>query len=200
MRTLLPVLAIVGLTAGSASAAEDVMVVFDGSNSMWGQIDGTAKIEIARDAMDQLLGEWTEDTNLGLIAYGHRREGDCTDIETILPPGRVDAADFLSRIREITPRGKTPLTDAVEQAARQLAWRDNPATVVLISDGIESCQRDPCALAEELERSGVDFTAHVIGFGLGSAEEQASISCIAERTGGRFIAAGNASELGEALG
>jgi Ca-activated chloride channel family protein len=189
-----------GCAAGTALAADDVMVVFDGSNSMWGQIDGTAKIEIARGSMESLMGDWVEGTNLGLIAYGHRREGDCTDIETIIPPGPADRAAFLDRIGAITPRGKTPLTAAVEEAARQLSYRDNPATVVLISDGIESCQRDPCALADELERSGVDFTAHVIDFGLADEEDQASIACIADRTGGRFIAAGNAGELGNALG
>ena len=58
-----------------AWADENVMVVFDGSNSMWGQIDGTAKIEIARNAMGSLLGEWTEDRKVGLMAYGHRRRG-----------------------------------------------------------------------------------------------------------------------------
>ncbi len=188
------------ITAGSAQAVDDVMVVFDGSNSMWGQIDGTAKIEIARDAMESLMGDWTDKTNLGLMAYGHRREGDCTDIETLIAPGRVDRAAFLSKVRAIVPRGKTPLTSAIEQAAEELAYRDNPATVVVISDGIESCNRNPCALADKLERGGIGFTAHVIGFGLGSAEEQASLACIAERTGGRFIAAGNAGELNEALG
>ncbi|MFC6656126.1 hypothetical protein ACFQEX_11690 [Roseibium salinum] len=165
-----------------------------------GQIDGIAKIEIARDAMESLMGDWTAQTNLGLMAYGHRREADCSDIETIIPPGRVDPSEFLSRVRQITPRGKTPLSAAIEKAADELAFRDNPATVVVISDGIESCERDPCALANDLERAGIGFTAHVIGFGLDSEEEQESLACIAEQTGGRFIAASDASGLQGALG
>lgn len=188
------------LAVTDASAADDVMVVFDGSNSMWGQIDGVAKIEIARDAISRLMGEWADGTNVGLMAYGHRRRGDCRDIETIIAPGPFSRPDFLSEVGEITPTGKTPLTTAVEEAARQLSHRDRPATVILISDGIESCDRDPCALADELERSGVRFTAHVVGFGLATAEEQAALSCIADRTGGEFIAASDASELEEALG
>ncbi|WP_274426384.1 vWA domain-containing protein [Chelativorans sp. YIM 93263] len=183
---------------GSAIAADDVMVVFDGSNSMWGQIDGTAKIEVAREAMERLVGDWTEGTNVGLMAYGHRREGDCNDIETMIAPGPFDREDFMGQIRGISPKGKTPLTSAVEQAAEGLAYRDNPATVVLITDGIESCQRDPCALAEELEQMGVGFTAHVVGFDL-EGEEQAAVACMAERTGGRFVAANNADELSSAL-
>lgn len=187
------------LTAGMAQADENVMVVFDGSNSMWGQIDGTAKIEIARGVMENLLGGWAEDREVGLMAYGHRRRGDCTDIETLVDPGMAKRTEILERINAITPTGKTPLTDAVEQAANELAYTDRPATVVLISDGLESCDRDPCALAEALERGGVAFTAHVVGFGLGAGEDTASLSCIAERTGGQYIQAGNAEELGTAL-
>ena len=200
-RIVFAIAAATGLLFGSpANAVDDVMVVFDGSNSMWGQIEGVAKIEIARDAMENLMGDWIADANIGLMAYGHRREGDCSDIETLIAPGRVDRTEFLEQVRQITPRGKTPLSAAIERAANELAFRDNPATVVVISDGIESCERDPCALADDLNRAGIGFTAHVIGFGLGSQEEEDSLACIAEKTGGRFIAASDASELQAALG
>ena len=183
----------------SASADENVMVVFDGSNSMWGQIDGKAKIEIARGVMANLLGEWVEERSVGLMAYGHRRRGDCSDIEVLVEPGQQARKSILERINNITPTGKTPLTDAVEQAATALSYTDQPATVVLISDGLESCDRDPCALAEALEKGGVGFTAHVVGFGLSSDADASSLACIAEKTGGQYITAGNSQELGAAL-
>ncbi len=182
----------------AAVADENVMIVFDGSNSMWGQIDGTAKIEIARDAMDNLLGEWTETHEIGLMAYGHRRRGDCTDIEMLVTPGEHTRAGILERINGITPTGKTPLTGAIEQAATTLSYADAPATVVLISDGLESCDRDPCAVSEALEQAGVAFTAHVVGFDLGDADASA-LSCIAENTGGQYLSARNADELGDAF-
>lgn len=182
-----------------ALADENVMVVFDGSNSMWGQIDGTAKIEIARNVMENLLGDWVDDRNVGLMAYGHRRRGDCSDIEMLVQPGAQSRSSILETINKITPTGKTPLTDAVEQAAKALSYKDQPATVVLISDGLESCERDPCALADALSKGGVGFTAHVVGFGLKSDEDAQSLACIAERTGGQYITASNADELGSAL-
>jgi Ca-activated chloride channel family protein len=187
-------------TVGAARAQENVMIVFDGSNSMWGQIEGTAKIEIARDMMGSLLGEWTEDRQVGLMAYGHRRRGDCEDIETLVTPQANTRTEIIERVKAISPRGKTPLTDAVEEAATALSYEDQPATVVLISDGLESCERDPCALASALEQGGVGFTAHVIGFGLGADQDTASLSCIAEETGGIFVQAANANELETALG
>ena len=186
-------------TASTGLAQDNVMVVFDGSNSMWGQIDGTAKIDIARGVIDQLLGDWVDTRQVGLMAYGHRTRGDCGDIEVLVEPGAQSRAAILDRINSITPTGKTPLTDAVRQAARSLSYTDQPATVVLISDGLESCNQNACAMAQELERSGVDFTAHVVGFGLGSDEDTSSLACIAEETGGKYITAGNAKELGSAL-
>ena len=180
-------------------SAESTILVFDVSNSMWGQIDGTAKIEIARDVIGDLLNDWNPDVNLGLVAYGHRRAGDCSDIEQVIPIGPVDPDSFTKIVKSLVPRGKTPLTDAVRMAAEILNFRDTRATVILVSDGIESCGADPCALARELEKGGIDFTAHVIGFDVSQIEDQRQLSCLADETGGQYLTANNASELLSAL-
>ncbi|WP_336057198.1 vWA domain-containing protein, partial [Nitratireductor sp. CH_MIT9313-5] len=182
----------------TTSAAEEVVIVLDGSGSMWGQIDGVSKFEIARDVMGDLIESWPERTNIGLMAYGHRRKADCSDIETLIAPAPLDRSAFEKAISRISPRGRTPLTESIRQAAEQLSYRDVPATVILISDGLETCQADPCALSTELAQKGVDFTAHVVGFDLND-EEHAGLACIAENTGGTFVPAQNAAELKEAL-
>ncbi len=186
-----------GLGAGHATA-QDVMVVYDASGSMWGQIDGVTKIEIAREVLGDLVNQWSPETNLGLVAYGHRREGDCGDIETVIAPQPISPASFADAVNAINPLGRTPLSAAVEHAAEELVYLENPATVVLISDGIENCEADPCALATHLKERGIAFTTHVIGFDVAS-EEYAQLSCIAENTGGVFVPASNASELADAL-
>uniref|UniRef100_UPI00260EB2BF vWA domain-containing protein n=1 Tax=uncultured Halomonas sp. TaxID=173971 RepID=UPI00260EB2BF len=185
-------------SAASASTAEDIVIVYDASGSMWGQIDGTSKIEIARDVMAELVNGWDADTHLGLVAYGHRRQGDCRDIETLVEPGPLDKTSFIDTVNEIQPVGKTPISASVQHAADLLSYRDTPSTVVLISDGVETCNADPCALSEQLARQGVKFTAHVVGFDL-EDEAHASLSCIAENTGGLFVPARNADELHNAL-
>lgn len=187
-----------GLTGAPVMAADDVMIVYDGSNSMWGQIDGIPKIEIAREVMGDLIATWPQSTNLGLVAYGHRRDGDCSDIEVKVMPGPVDRTTFRDAVNDVVPRGRTPLTAAVEKAAQLLSYRDNPATVILISDGVETCQADPCALSARLAEKGVAFTAHVIGFDL-TRDEHEALACIAENTGGMFVPAENAEELRGAL-
>lgn len=178
----------------------DTVIVYDASGSMWGQIDGEAKITIARRVMADLIRTWDEDTNIGLVAYGHRRAGDCTDIETVAPVGPVEREALIAHVESLQPNGKTPLTDAVRHAAELLKFRDNPATVVLVSDGIESCDADPCAVSEDLARAGIRFTAHVVGFDVTAESDQQQLRCIADNTGGQFFAARDARGLEEALG
>ena len=202
--------AVAVLTAGSFSAAQEtaapadsadaqsVIMVLDGSGSMWGQIDGVAKIDVARGVIGDLLGDWDQNVHMGLIAYGHREKGACGDIETLVDVGPVDAAGVMAKINAINPVGKTPISASVMKAAEALKFTEEKATVILVSDGIETCNADPCALAKELESKGVDFTAHVIGFDVAESD-QASLSCLAETTGGKFISAQNADELTDAL-
>ncbi|MEQ8300454.1 MAG: VWA domain-containing protein [Hyphomonas sp.] len=173
-----------------------VMVVMDSSGSMWGQIDGRSKRDIAREAVRAMVDSNPDLGSAGLIAYGHRRKGDCKDIELMRSPGaRVPLADAVDKL---VPVGKTPLTAAVETAANALKIEENRATVILVTDGIETCDADPCAAGVSLEERGIDFTTHVIGFGL-SADEGRQVACLAEETGGRYIEASNAGELSEAL-
>ena len=194
-------LALLPLVSVPVAAQDDnreaVVVVLDVSNSMWGRVDGRPKIEIAREALGQLIADWKPEVDLGLIAFGHRREGDCGDIEMVQPIGPVDAARFSQTIAGLTPTGKTPMTAAIRQAAEALRYKDRPATVILFSDGIETCNADPCALASELEAGGVRFTAHVIGLDVGEGEHQ--LSCLAEGTGGLYLTAKDPEELKQAL-
>ncbi|MEZ5751637.1 MAG: VWA domain-containing protein [Paracoccaceae bacterium] len=181
-------------------AQPSAILVLDGSGSMWGQIDGVNKIVIARDVVANLLSDLPADLRLGLTAYGHRRRGDCSDIETLIEPGTGNRDAIARAVNAINPRGRTPMTRAVVEAAEALRYTEDAATVILVSDGIETCEADPCAIAAQLEAAGIDFTAHVVGFDVAAEPEaRAQMQCIADQTGGRFLTADNAEELAAAL-
>ena len=202
LRPSLLVAALILATPGLAESPQpsQAMLVLDASGSMWGQIQGKPKIEIAREAVDTMLAGWPGG-QLGLMAYGHRRKGDCKDIELLQPVGDFDAAAIRGQVGKLQPRGMTPISDAVRQAAEQLKFTEQKATVILVSDGEETCSADPCALGAELEKLGVDFTAHVVGFDIEEGSRaQAQLQCLARNTGGQYVAARDAGELGEALG
>ncbi|RUW30298.1 MULTISPECIES: VWA domain-containing protein [unclassified Mesorhizobium] len=179
-------------------AANKVIIILDASGSMWAQIDGKPKLEIARESLRTVLQSVPADDEIGFMAYGHRQKGSCEDIELIVPPQAGSASAISAAADSMKFLGKTPLTAAVKQAAEALRYTEDKATVVLITDGLETCGGDPCALGKELKETGVDFTADVVGFGL-TADEGKQIACLAENTGGKYIQASDERALQEAL-
>lgn len=195
-------LACVGAPPAPAQPAQqqgETFVILDMSASMWGRIGDQTKLEIAREAVRGMFTRFPPGSRVGLMAYGHRRAGQCSDIQMIFEPGPVDAAAAGQALDRLTARGRTPLTESVRQAAAALRVRERGGTIILVTDGIETCDGDPCALAAELESANASFTAHVVGFDLRTPSERARVACIAERTGGLFVPAGNAEELAGAL-
>jgi len=153
---------------------------------------------IARRVLKDLTASLPEDTNVGLVAYGHRREGDCDDIETVIPLGTLDSDAFGATVDGINPKGKTPITKSIEETFSTLQSHDRPVTVILVSDGLETCSGDPCAAVREARESGIELLMHVVGFDLGDADVSA-LQCAAETSGGRYFDARSADELSAAL-
>lgn len=133
-------------TSAPALAQQNMILVLDSSGSMAGRIAGIRKIDIARQVVGDILGSVNPNTRLGLFAYGHRRKGDCSDIEMIHRVSKPDRRAMLQAIDALKPVGKTPLSDAVRKAAETLRYTEEKATVILVSDGEETCNADPCAL------------------------------------------------------
>lgn len=179
-------------------AADRAIIVLDGSGSMWAQIDGKARITIARETLASVLQDLPEGLELGLMTYGHREKGNCDDIEMLVEPGPGTAPAIVAAAEAINPKGKTPISEAVRRAAEALQFTEDKATVILITDGLETCDVDPCALAADLENRGIDFTTHVLGFGL-SDEEGQQVACLAENTGGQYLSAQDGDALVDAL-
>lgn len=183
----------------AADGRPTVLFILDGSGSMWGRIDGRAKIAIAKDVMTGLVRALAPTVDVGLLAYGHRRKGDCNDIEILAPPGAGDSASLTAAIEAINPKGKTPIAGALEMAAGRVEALEEATTVVLVSDGKETCGGDPCARVREIKAKGIDVTVHVVGFDVNN-EERRQLTCIAEAGGGRYFTADNAAQLRQALG
>ena len=148
LRHTLPVGAALLLAISPIKAADPdstTILVFDGSGSMWAELEGRTRIEVARDVLSDYLASRNMSSPLGVIAYGHRRRGDCSDIETLFPAGIQDAQEVSERIRSLNPKGKTPISAALRMAAAQVPRTAEEADIILITDGIETCVPDVCA-------------------------------------------------------
>ncbi len=188
------VLAAVLAAVSSAASAGNMLFIFDASNSMWGQVDGVAKLETAKSVLTKLVTDLPAGTSIGLMAYGHRSEGDCKDVEMLSSIGG-NAADVAARVQALTAKGKTPIAHALSESAAAFTGIEEEAnSIVLISDGIESCDGDPCAVAGDLIERGINVRVHVVGFDV-DAEARAQLECIAQKGNGKYFSAEDAEGL-----
>ena len=179
-----------------------VQIVVDASRSMWGQINGQSKMEIAKTTLEQLSYRLPDDLDLALRAYGstsESKQNNCADSTLLVPFGESNRENVRYAIAGLRPTGQTPIAFALKQAASDFESIKSDRTVVLVSDGIESCGGDPVTAAYALRQQGV--VVHLIGFGLGNAadEDVASLQAIANASGGRYVTARSAEELLAAL-
>lgn len=196
---LLTGLALAASLAHPALAERVSVLVFDASGSMWNRVEGDlSRIEVARDVMGEFFASRDGAVPLSVIAYGHNRRGDCRDIEVVAPMGQAVPDALERRLRGLMPRGMTPLTDSLALARSQIPPTAEAADIILVTDGLETCEGDPCALAASLAAEGIEIRAHVVGFGLSRAELQ-GLSCITEQTGGMMFDTNSGAELAAAL-
>jgi Ca-activated chloride channel family protein len=179
----------------------DAMIVFDASGSM-GTSDYTLKLpRIARlkQAMARVIPEVAPVRRLGLIVYGEGAYNDCSSIALRMRPTSDAAQPMLRIIEAVNPRGRTPLTQSVRQAAEVLDFTRREAVVVLVTDGEETCGQDPCKTAAALKRAGPHLTVHVIGYRDEQQQGFFTARCMADETGGQYVSASTEDELVKAL-
>lgn len=189
-----------GIVAWNAAAASwpEATLILDASGSMQEAVGAQTKMGAAQAVLAQVVPAVAPEVKIGLAAYGHRRENDCADVEILVPPGTEDRAAVLARIAAMQPKGMTPISAAVTQVADWLRGRDAETTIVLVSDGQETCGGDPCATVRALKAAGVKFVMHVVGFAVTDAD-RLQLECVAQAGGGKYFAAADAAGLLAAL-
>jgi len=181
-----------------AATAQNILFILDASGSMWQKSDNEFRIAIARSVMKNLLGKLPANTRAGLIAYGHHRKEDCDDIETLAPLAPLDKTMLATKLDAINPVGKTPIAKSIQHALALIRTETAPVTIILVSDGLETCEGNACDLVKQAKEQGVKITLHVVGFGI-VEKDLSALECIAQAGGGQYFPANNAGELAEAL-
>ncbi|MBD8491023.1 VWA domain-containing protein [Echinicola sp. CAU 1574] len=175
-----------------------IIFIYDASGSMWGQIDGKTKMEIASQVLSETIEELPDQQAIGLVAYGHRNKTDCRDVEFVVATQQGSKSQVNTALGNIKPLGKTPLAYSAELVIGKLRESKEKATVILVTDGIESCDGDLCKVVQSAKAEGIDFKMHIVGFGL-KEEETAPLICAAKAGDGQYYDADNAEGLSEVL-
>ncbi len=148
-----------------------LMFIFDASLSMTGRWQSDLKINIAQKLLSELLDSLagTPKLELGLRVFGHLKKyppQDCDDTRLEVPLGPDNISKIQNKLKAISPKGTTPVALSLEAAAKDFPECDNCRNIiVLITDGIEECGGDPCAVSLALQKKGIILKPFVIGIG-----------------------------------
>jgi hypothetical protein len=180
-----------------------VEIIMDASNSMTGAVGKETKITAARRVLTQTINGLPDSMNVGLRVYGHRFPTDdysnaCADTELLVPIGPVQKAKLVEIVNKIQTKGRTPLVLSVLEAIKDFEKAPN-GSIILVTDGIESCKGDIKSIAPAIKKSGLELEVNIVGFDIKEAAARQELESIAKSTDGRYIDARNAGELLSAL-
>ena len=189
----------------------NVELIMDSSGSMAEETNtGEPRIDAAKRVLNEVIDAIPDDRpelNVGFRVFGHEgnnteagRAESCQSSDLTVPIDGVDKEALREQVANYPPVGWTPIGLSLERAAADFPAASDKVTnaIILVTDGLETCDADPCAIATSLKQSEAAITVYVVGLGL-DEEELRITSCIAENTGGQIVGAQNAEELSAAL-
>lgn len=161
-----------------------ILFLLDASGSMLASWKQEYRIDVAKriltEMVDSLRGN--NDLELALRVYGHmffRKSQNCTDSRLEVPFRPANHDQIIHKLNDIKPKGTTPIAYSLEQAAHDFPENKGYRNIiVLITDGLESCDGDPCAVSLALQQKGIFLKPFVIGIGGLQSEFDKEFSCI----------------------
>jgi Ca-activated chloride channel homolog len=193
-----------GAGADLLSKERNLLLMLDSSGSMAGQVGGETKIDVAKAALIRYVDAISDFYQLGFLVYGHKgnntpegKAESCVGIDILSEIGTLDRATIPVVVEQFQPTGWTPIAAALRQAGTAFAGKEGQHNeIIMVSDGIETCDGDPVAVAQELHEQEIKVKINIVGFDVaeGSADAQ-QLKRIAEVTGGTYQSARNRAEL-----
>ncbi len=192
-------------TAAQAQGAQNVMIILDDSDSMSENIGSgsESKMSAAKRTVLDVLRNLSPDIRVGLRIYGNSTSpfSSCHATSVLVPLGQSNRNLIASKMIGIQPTGMTPISYTLLRSLEEdFQMVNGQKTIILISDGIETCGEDPCHVAVRLQQMGINAKINVIGLGLQDYAATKQLRCVALGTKGKFYSANTAAELAQSLG
>ncbi len=161
------------------------------------------KMDAAKKVLQNALARIPTDVRLGLRVFGQFATPglECRASALLVPPGVGNRRTIVEKMRRIQPTGMTPLTYAIYQAAESdLARVEGTKTIILITDGAETCGEDPCAYISTLPSKGIKLKVDILGLDLKrEPDAKRQLDCIASKSGGKYYDNDTSAKLIENL-
>lgn len=163
------------------ATAPSCLIMLDYSSSMSTEVNGKPRLEWVQSAFPSLLGQIPAGVEVGLYTLG----GNCE--ARLNSPIGVSRETVIAAAQSLSPRGSTPLVEALEEAISILAQREGTRSILMMTDGVSTCRAgDPCDLIREARSQGIDIRIDMVALQL-SDNEKAQLECLTTETGGRWL-------------
>jgi len=161
-----------------------VLFVFDASKSMKTIHNSKTRIQGAKELFYKFLDSLSKqkNTQFALRMYGHTVKyppGDCKDSKLVVPFGKNNIAIIKSKVADAKPTGITPIEHSLTESANDFPDSKAVNMIILITDGIEECEGDPCKARQKLMEKGIVFKPFIIGIGL-TVEQIKTFECVGD--------------------
>ena len=197
---------LITVVPAQADEAPKVLLLLDVSGSMNAKLNGGGtKFAAAKKALKRVATSLPAGTQVGLRVYGSEVKEDqdenpaaCQDTRLVLPIGPLDQQKMNAAVDSFKAQGATPIAYSMGKAVDDLG-DSGKRVLILVSDGQETCAKDPCPIVKKLADRGVDLQFNAIGLAVNS-KARSQLQCIAKAGGGAYYDANDTDSLQQALG
>jgi len=178
-------------------SARSVILILDSSGSMSDRMNGSTRMQIAVRELESFVKSLPESTELGLVAYGNRIPG-CSSARLYSSLKRNNSSEILAKLPLFYPAGSTPIAKTLELVSQHILHNQKKTEIILISDGIESCDGDPIKEIREIRKKNPNVILHVLGLNVPKNEEK-ELEALAQIGSGKYFSVGSSNAMKQAL-
>jgi hypothetical protein len=148
-----------------------ILILLDGSSSMvnnW--TAGKDRFKAAGDIVVRLMDSIyrvNDNVEFSLRVYGHQHdvpENNCFDTRTEVMFSKNNLTQMYLRLASLHPRGVSPIAYSLKTAVENdfVNERDYAYSLILITDGGESCGGDICNVVKTLLEKKIEFKPYIV--------------------------------------
>ncbi|MCK9481064.1 MAG: VWA domain-containing protein [Bacteroidia bacterium] len=179
-----------------------ILIIFDASGSMNAQFGSTDRMTAAKEMLYKMVDSLASFPNveLALRVYGHQTDlkfNDCNDTKLEIPFAPYNHELIKKKVSTLRPRGYTPIARSLGQSVNDFPQGDKSVRnlIILITDGLEECDGNPCEVSQELQNKGIFLKPFIIGVGSDPEVFRKFFSCA-----GNYYDANSMSEFETVIG
>ncbi|MDP2176513.1 MAG: VWA domain-containing protein [Bacteroidota bacterium] len=148
-----------------------ILIIFDASGSMTAPFENNTRMVMAKKLANKLVDSLSSFKNveLALRVYGHQQTAnlkDCKDSKLEVPFSSGNTVILKKRINSLVPKGWTPIAYSLQESEKDFPEEKGVRNlIIIVTDGLEECSGDPCAISQALQKKGIVLKPFIIGLG-----------------------------------